>query len=1030
MELMALPTAAPLRVMRVFVSSTFHDMHAEREELVKRVFPELRRVCEERGVTWGEVDLRWGITDEEAAERRVLPICLAEVENCQPFFVGLLGERYGWVPTRDAIPDDLLAREPWIAALPGRSVSELEIEHGALRRPLEQTHAYFYFRAVDAGLRVDQDADAARRQTELKDRIRAKGYPVRAAYRDAPSLGKLVLADLTALIDHLFPGQAAPTARERAEIDQQIFAERLTSVYVGRRRDFDRLDAHASGQGPPPGTRGRAGERKIGAACQLARRPIGPRGATPTMIATPWERAVAILGQSWRPRPKEPESLVVHYVGAAVDGADVAAMLRRVMARLLADSGREAEIPTDWLALQRAFAATLSLAARRGRVVLVLDGLDHLDGDPDPTWLPDALDPNLRLIVSAAPGPTFTALQRRRWPTWPLRPLRPADRATFIPDYLAKRARKRLGPGLVRLIAAADPAANPLYLRTLLEELRVFGTHETLRKTILGYLEAPTTEALYGKVLARLEADYDGAQPGLVRSAFSFLWAARRGVGDTELLDLLGSSGAPLPSAAWSPLYLAMRESLMSRSGVLTFFHPALRAAVEKTYLATDALKAAVHRHLASYFAARPISVRVVEELPGQYQALGDWLQLATLLARPAFVEAAWAVDPLAVRAFWARIEASSPYRLADAYRPVIAAPAAYRACARIVADLLAGTGHSTEALALLDGLLQAARAATDLTALKEVLGRRAVVLKDRGTYAEAIATALELETLGRRTADRAAQASALGLQAVLHRRLGDRARARALHSEEEAILRATPDEAGLAVCLGNLASLLAEEGDNRRALQLYEQQERIDRQLGDLIALQANLGNQGVLLGRVDRWEDALPRHAEEETICTSLGDWTGRQISLGNQAMVLQQLGRYDEALERLDQRETICRGQLADPACWRDLSSSGRSSSASWARSPRRGSRLPRPHTSPRITTSTHPFASRSVMFTAARLKMNAADAPEPTRCRSTDCAQLFGTVSSPYCSSRDCLSSRVTSSDRRIFKDEENRSATWA
>jgi len=36
-------------VIRVFVSSTFADMHAEREELVKRVFPELRKLCEARG---------------------------------------------------------------------------------------------------------------------------------------------------------------------------------------------------------------------------------------------------------------------------------------------------------------------------------------------------------------------------------------------------------------------------------------------------------------------------------------------------------------------------------------------------------------------------------------------------------------------------------------------------------------------------------------------------------------------------------------------------------------------------------------------------------------------------------------------------------------------------------------------------------------------------------------------------------------------------------------------------------------------
>jgi hypothetical protein len=37
------------RTIRVFVSSTFRDMFAEREELVKRVFPQLRKLCEQRG---------------------------------------------------------------------------------------------------------------------------------------------------------------------------------------------------------------------------------------------------------------------------------------------------------------------------------------------------------------------------------------------------------------------------------------------------------------------------------------------------------------------------------------------------------------------------------------------------------------------------------------------------------------------------------------------------------------------------------------------------------------------------------------------------------------------------------------------------------------------------------------------------------------------------------------------------------------------------------------------------------------------
>ena len=88
---------ADTRVIRAFVSSTFLDMKQERDELVLRTFPQLRKICESRGVTWGEVDLRWGITDEQKAEGQVLPICLDEIRSCRPFFIGLLGERYGWI---------------------------------------------------------------------------------------------------------------------------------------------------------------------------------------------------------------------------------------------------------------------------------------------------------------------------------------------------------------------------------------------------------------------------------------------------------------------------------------------------------------------------------------------------------------------------------------------------------------------------------------------------------------------------------------------------------------------------------------------------------------------------------------------------------------------------------------------------------------------------------------------------------------------------------------------------------------------
>jgi nephrocystin-3 len=88
------------RVVRVFVSSTFRDMQRERDHLVKYIFPELKRRCRERQVELVEVDLRWGVTEEQAERGEILPVCLEEIDRCRPYFIGLLGERYGWVPDK------------------------------------------------------------------------------------------------------------------------------------------------------------------------------------------------------------------------------------------------------------------------------------------------------------------------------------------------------------------------------------------------------------------------------------------------------------------------------------------------------------------------------------------------------------------------------------------------------------------------------------------------------------------------------------------------------------------------------------------------------------------------------------------------------------------------------------------------------------------------------------------------------------------------------------------------------------------
>ena len=211
--------AASWRTVRVFISSTFRDMHAEREELVKRIFPQLRKLCEDRGVTFAEVDLRWGITEEQAAEGKVLPICLAEIDRCRPYFISILGEHYGWVP--EHIDDELVDQQPWLAEHRERSVTELAILHGALNNPETANRAYFYFRdpAFIDSLPPEQQedftaesAEAAEKLERLKQRIRESGLAVRENYGDPQTLGQWVLEDLTTAINQEFPIGTEPPA--------------------------------------------------------------------------------------------------------------------------------------------------------------------------------------------------------------------------------------------------------------------------------------------------------------------------------------------------------------------------------------------------------------------------------------------------------------------------------------------------------------------------------------------------------------------------------------------------------------------------------------------------------------------------------------------------------------------------------------------------------------------------------------------------------------------------------------------------
>ena len=133
----------------VFISSTFKDMQSERDQMHNRVLPLVDAELEKYGENLNFADLRWGVNtkglSEEESSRKVLSLCLDRIDDCKPYMIVFIGERYGWIPEKKFLDEICKQKEIDINDYNG-SVTELEIEYGALLHPDFEGRILFYFR--------------------------------------------------------------------------------------------------------------------------------------------------------------------------------------------------------------------------------------------------------------------------------------------------------------------------------------------------------------------------------------------------------------------------------------------------------------------------------------------------------------------------------------------------------------------------------------------------------------------------------------------------------------------------------------------------------------------------------------------------------------------------------------------------------------------------------------------------------------------------------------------------------------------
>lgn len=590
------------REIRVFLSSTFRDMQFERDYLIKNIFPQIRQACRERLVEFTEIDLRWGVTKEEAEQGKVVRICLEEIDRCRPYFLGFMGERYGWAPS----DGDLHNKQELIQNFPvvetslraGKSVTEMEVLHGVLNNPAMAGHAFFYFRnhgftetlsqrTENPAEYFENDEQGKNKLADLKARIKQSGFPVHENYLSIEDLGEQIKSDLLTVLDTRFPVDQTPSPLQAERNIHETYAENRCKAYIANPADITALDGHLQTRNS-----------------DKSNLPIiigGGSGLGKSALLAYWVKRV---------ETSNPKQFVIqHYAGVSGD-ATPTAVLRRIMLEIKLRNHERDEVPVKPADIVQDFPVWLAKIKNDDPLLISLDALNQIECE-NLNWLPSFIPPNIALVVSCLPGALFEQLIQRGWQMHAVQPMDASRREQLIDSYLAGYC-KALSMPQKQTLVSAPQCANPLFLLTVLEELRVFGSFDQLDARIKCCLAANNPADLFGIVLARMEADY-GTQ--VVQAVMSAIWAARKGLSETELLGITEFTRLDI-----STFLLALDYHLARKGGLLNFFHDYLRQAVKARYLSSEIKVTAQHRKLAEWFERLPLDTRVATELPWQWQ--------------------------------------------------------------------------------------------------------------------------------------------------------------------------------------------------------------------------------------------------------------------------------------------------------------------------------------------------------------------------------------------------------------------------
>ncbi|XP_071494027.1 telomerase protein component 1-like [Diadema antillarum] len=719
------------KTIRIFVSSTFRDFHAERELFIKEVFPELRMWCEKRRLHLVDCDLRWGVPKDTTTEE-TLRTCLSEIDRCyqdniMPFFLNLTspdlmmkmlpifsqspeasGERCGWIPNQMEVPESIMQEYRWIMGL---SVTEMEIMHAAYRK--NNPNSIFMIRdssfvgdIPEAQKKdfVDVNPVAPQKLSMLKQMLKERFgehqvHFYECSYNGLDENGVVQFQGLERLRDMVFDFFQKRIAEQyplddrpmdpyqQAKEAHESFMKNRSACVLGRTSILEQVKDHVL--------------------CTSSTAPLALLGGPGTGKSSIMARVaeVAVSKALTREIPGAPDvgwHVFYHFVGAVPGSPNLEVTLKR----LLREIGvvKDTQMPKDLEETCQVTYAALSNPNTRP-VIIIIDALNQFDESKESTvltWLPNKLAPQVRCIFSMIDDtPQHQSLtSRSNAPTEVfVTPLDMESREAIVRETLGKYNKKLDDEQMANLLSK-ESSQNPLWLSVACEELRVFGLFSKVTDKINKLADGLLN--LLAQVFDRFEEENGG---NLLVATLCLLECSNTGLLETELLTILGdedhlmpkkffhgsekkdkrekkeSDIGPLSAHKWSRVFRGLKPFLRpfgeSGEGRLDFYHRSLSKAVRRKYFKTtlgaddDKQYNWWHTKLADYFQRTTAIERKCEEYPFHLSVINDEKRLADFLTEwpvfDNFYQQEFSADLLA---YWRK--AGGPKNMEDRYRKAL----------------------------------------------------------------------------------------------------------------------------------------------------------------------------------------------------------------------------------------------------------------------------------------------------------------------------------------------------------------------